>query len=491
MKKQIGFLLFSLLLAAQESAAISIHALYTASCQRQVGIIVSVNDRQVHLLTLSGHVVAVDRFEVIYHSTYPLDTIPVKEVLDSGRAPRYRISTYQGGALRHLVTGWAVDFSQDKVSLLSMSGSEIVIDRTSIWQIEPDQSVQRPTFERTNPTQTEFVHPYAFSSCPTGNPGATNKVFPQQLLSDPITIKRDFDRLAEGHKGLRRYVVAQVFYPVPEVYSNYTSLGIWLMSDSRYGASSNRKNNFTPLLVDEKSTGPFSFQSRFVTGSGPMLQSIHEETQTQAYYRFKADYFHMSLMMDPNLLLVGSKYPWQSNDLNGSDIRAVENTMVEIGFDFGAWAIEGYAGSAINVAAQHAGFFEKDTLNLGRVGLRYQAPRWMFNVMGGGASDGGFEMSLFRANFEWQPNTRWRGILTVIQRNLKYSGLGSLDLEDFVVESKSSTVAGYLFGRFRSRYWAGGLVSLERHSLSSGLASADGKDDKVFPKVGAMISLTF
>lgn len=482
--------LFSLVLTSQANA-ITVHALYTASCQRQIGIIVGVNDRQVQMLNLNGDVVSVDRFEVIYHATYPLDTIPVKEVSKVGRAPRFKIWTYQGGEMRHLVTGWPVDFSQDKVSFLSLSGSEVVIDRTSIWQIEMDRTDQQVTFERASQSQSEFVHPYAFASCPQSGGYKSNKLFPQQLLSDPITIKREFDRLADGHRGLNKYVVAQKFYPMPEVYSNQTSLGLWLMTKSRYGASSNRKNNFTPLLIDEHSNGPFGFQSEFKSGSGPILQSIHEETQTQVFYRFKADYFHMSMMADPNLVLVGSKYKWSVNDLDNVDIRAVESTFVEMGFDYGNWSLELYMAGAIAAGASYNGQFDRTSMNLGRVGLRYQGPRWLLTAQGGTTSPSAYHLNFARVNFEWQPNKRWRAQLSGIQRRLQYNGLEEATKDDFVIDSSSQTVAGYVYARFKSRYWAGGLLSVERVSLKSGLTAATDQVDKVYPKVGAMISLSF
>ena len=471
------------------SHAITVHALYTASCQRQIGIIVGVNDRQVQMLNLNGDVVTVDRFEVIYHATYPLDTVPVKEVSKVGRAPRFKIWTYQGGELRPLVTGWPVDFSQDKVSFLSLSGSEVVIDRTSIWKIEVDRSEQQVIFERTNPTQSEFVHPYAFASCPQAN--KANKLFPQQLLSDPITLKREFDRLADGHRGLNKYVVTQKFYPIPEVYSNQTSLGLWLMTKSRYGASNNRKNNFTPLLVDEHSSGPFSFQSEFKSGSGPILQSIHEETQTQIFYRFKADYFHMSMMADPNLVLVGSKYKWSINDLDNVDIRAVESTFLEMGFDYGPWALEFYMAGAIAAGASYQGQFDRTSMNLGRIGLRYQGPRWTLSALGGSSSPSAYSLKFARVNFDWQPNKKWRAQFSAIQRNLTYDGYEDSTKADFVVDSSSQSFASYIYARFRTRYWAGGLLSVERVNLKSGLTAATDQSDKLYPKVGAMISLSF
>ncbi|NJM09463.1 MAG: hypothetical protein HC883_00750 [Bdellovibrionaceae bacterium] len=66
--------------------------------------------------------------------------------------------------------------------------------------------------------------------------------------------------------------------------------------------------------------------------------SIHEEAQVQSYYRMKADYFHFSGMVDPNLLLVGSRDKWSAADLKSEDVRANDSAFMEFGFDFGRWA---------------------------------------------------------------------------------------------------------------------------------------------------------
>ena len=261
------------------------------------------------------------RYEVIYYATFLIDTVPVAEVRDPGAVPMLEIKTLEGNELVKLVRGWPVDFSKDKIAVLNEHGTEVLIDRNKIWRLEFDQSLAPFRFRNPTITRYAFAHPYAFASCPLDVEGATAggakrggvfTVYPQQLLNDPVSIKRELDRFAEGHQQIKQYEIDQDFYARPEIYENETQLGMWLAVSSRYGASHDRANNFTPYLVNDFSAGPFGFQSELKTGAGPLLQTIHEEPQTQMYYRLKADYFHFTGMVDPNLLLVGQKYKWSA-----------------------------------------------------------------------------------------------------------------------------------------------------------------------------------
>ncbi|MGZ3721596.1 MAG: hypothetical protein ACXVA9_01615 [Bdellovibrionales bacterium] len=474
--------------------AINVHALYTASCQREIGIILSVSPRQISLLNLDGNIVKVERYDVIYYATFPLDVVPITEVKNPEDVPLVEIKTFENGDLARLVRGWPVDFSQDKIAFLDLRGSEVVIDRTSIWQVDHDSDAKEVKFTARPGSRYEFVHPYAFSSCttPAVKGSTTVKVFPQQLLSDPVSIKREFDRLAAGHAQVRKYESAEQFYAIPALYSNETSLGMWLETGDRYGSSNNRKSNFTPLLTNEFSSGPFGFQSIFRSGSGPLLQSFHEEAQTQVYYRLKADYFHFSAMVDPNLLLVGSKYKWAAPDMSAHDIRANESALMEFGFDYEKFALELYLGGAASLGAREGDLFKQNNVGVPRVGLRYQNHSWLLNLMGGAGSRDGFTLSFIRANVEWLPNDGHRFVVSAIQRMTKYSGPDE-NINDliFSTQSNSNTLAGYAYWKFKTRYWFGLMASIESLTLKYGAPDMINSEKHTYPKGGAMISLSF
>lgn len=490
--------LLGVVLFAPLAQAIHLHALYTASCQREVGIILDVGPRRLQLLNLEGQIVDVERFEVIYYASFSVDVVPILKVNNPGKVPLVEVKTFQGGELQRLVRGWPVDFNKDKISFLNLRGSEIVIDRTSIWSIDYQNEPDNLRFQNASASNSEFVHPYAFSSCPvsaSAKGGHNIKVYPQTLLSDPVAIKREFDRLAQGHVEIRRYVSDQQFYPVPEVYKNATTLGLWLSTGSRYGSSKTRDNNFTPFLVNEFSGGPFGFQSIFTSGSGPLPQSIHEETQTQVYYRMKADYFHFSGMVDPGLLLVGDKYKWAANDLGPVDMRAVESAYVEFGFDYGKMALEFFLGGAIEQSARYGDLFARQNLGLPRVGLSYQGYTWKADVMGGSANSNGQAIHLLRANFEWEPSRNQRFLFSVIDRKLDFSGEDQVGpshpVLTFQASNDSKTVAAYGYWRFKARYWAGLFLGYEHAILRASQGANSDQKTLDAPKAGALISLSF
>lgn len=480
-----------------DSGAINIHALYTASCKREIGIILDVGERQIMILTFSGKIVPVERYEVIYHATYPLDIVPVNRVENPEAVPLVEIQTLQGDSLVTLVKGWPVDFSQDKVAFLSLKGSELVVDRSRIWKISSQRELKDVEFQSRPTARYEFAHPPVFSDCPLSTPRNAREhvvqVVPQQVLSDTIAIKREMDRLRDGHRLMSKYERDQQFYPQPEVYANQTSLGIWLMSEARYGASSNRKNNFTPFLVNQHSSGPFGFQSEFRSGSGPIPSSIHEETQTQVYYRFKADYFHFSALVDPNLLLVGSKYKWQPQDLWNKDARAVESASIEMGFDYGRLSLEFFSGASTDVAVRLGDRFDQSNLGVGKLGLRLYGLKWYLQLISGGSSSyEAYAFHVHRLNFNYRPSANWEFLWSGIHRDLKYDGIHvSGNYDDFVFESTSLTAAAYIQYRWRGRYWLGAMGAVEKLDHSFGLTSASTSESAVLPKVGAMISLSF
>jgi len=474
---------------APAAQAINLHALYTASCTRQIGIILNVTPRKIFLLNLEGEIVPIERFEVISYATYPLDVVPMTKVSNPQVVPLVRIMTFQKGELVELIRGWPVDFSSDKIAFLSLKGSERLIERRSIWRVEFESELKNVQFESQVQSAYDFVHPYAFSSCQSEAKGKAIKVFPQQLLSDPVAIKREMDRLIVGHSEVKDYESDQQFYPVPEVYGNETTLGLWLTEPSRYGASKNRQNNFTPFLVTEYSGGPFGFQREFRTGAGPILMGLHEEPQTQIFYRMKADYFHLSAFADPGLLLVGSKYKWFAADMNDTDIRVNDVTLLEFGFDYGAFALELHFGGSANMGARSGGFFNRSSLGTSKFGMRYQAKIWTLNVFGGTGSGDDAKLSIFRVNFEVMARKFRKFAFSFIQRTAKYDGEDQITNAPFAVEGNSQTFAAYGYWRVKSRYWTGAMLALENLDVTDN--GRTGGYKATIPKFGALVSLSF
>ena len=501
-------------LGARPAGALSINAVYRTACSRELGVILRVEKREIHLLRLDGTVVRIPRHEIVSLLYYPLSQFPLAHVPTPPGFPALEVRTRFGGEVVDLLTGWPIDYSENQVSFLLKSGKELVVDRDSIWSLAYDEAAEAPPARPSAPDPVTFVHPQTSGFCADKEPVAAGArpIFAQQILNDQIVIRRELDRLLEGHQQIVEYEQDQKFYPAPFLYRNRTMLGLWVSAFSRYGASSTRSNNFTPLLVDELALGPFRYQHLFLSGAAPNDIFLHHEAQSQIFYRFKAAYFHTSVFFDPNLLLVGTRYTWREPDLEDEslDDRLNESLAIELGFDWGPLAIELTPAVLGRAAVKFGDFFDTDEeLNLWRVGARLTFPSWHAQVFAGaterdastevlveemdgleyyGFMDTRWSYQYARLNVGFRPWDDLDLVLSVIGRSLSYDAFnGPEGIEPVAYDSTSlstSAQASYAIGH---RFSVGGHVIAEVQAREAG----DEQGTRVLPRFGLFSGFWF
>jgi hypothetical protein len=419
-------LVVSLMSIARPAFALNVLGVYRAACDRVLGVVVRVERRNVHLLDLSGTPVTIPRHEIVSLSYYPVPNLPITGISLGAAFPVYRVKALQGKHIVDLVEGWPVDYSEEKISFLERDGKDLVINRDSIWSLEIVPGAGQPAASQASVDPFDYAHPQASGFCEGGHAAeGRRQVFPQQFLNDEVVIKRELDRLQEGYEKVEKYSHDQLFYALPEVYRNETSLGLWLSIGSRHGAN-DRRNNLTPLLTDELSLGPFGYQHVLMTGSAPNRLLIHEEPQTQVFYAFKAAYFHASIFFDPNLMLVGSKYMWRYSDFKDSDAndRWVESFLIELGFDLGNFSLQIVPVSVGSIGMGGKVGYRKVDQDLWRVGPRFVHRRFQADVTVGTTEGEGDRLTYARANVDvlilGRTVVGWSGIYRSISGQKNY-----------------------------------------------------------------------
>ena len=363
-----------LLLFSSRLLAIQYSAVYTSACEREIGIILKVDDSKIFLLDLNGEIKQMRRFDIIYMAYYPVGQLNIPKIEVSEHINTTVIKTLYKNRVTFLLEGWMINFSDNKMSFLTTEGTETVIDKNVIWDIsfkKHDRSI--PFKNKDDEIPIRFVHPYPFAGCENEEKVGLRQIFPQHLLEDPLLIKAELDRLHQGFEALEVNVREKVFYPEPQVFTNISTLSIWGSLNLRYGRSTTRNSSFVPAIRSELSEGLYKYQRVVVTGTAPMPYSVHEEPQTQFYYAMKSGYFHFSLMYDLSRLLVGdSRYKWQANDILEADNRQNEISHLGAGFDYGNFAID-YTSASINYGVRHdEDHFHSDSMNLNRGSIYYR-----------------------------------------------------------------------------------------------------------------------
>lgn len=490
-------LLVCLLLCGKSALALDLKGLYTSACTREIGVILNVDPINIYFLNIQGNLVSIPRYDVVGLASYPINHIPISKVKlsDSTRISidSYIVRTNYQNEIIPIIEGWPVGFSKDKIAFLDKDGREVIIQRRNIWEIEAIPTEEESTFANEVVFKYDFIHPVSMSKCPRTLEGSTSElakkleVIPQEFVSDPVTIKRGLDKFLDEHKRIKMYVRSQKFYPIPEVYSLDVSLGFWATIASRYGASTNRTNNGAPILVEEFSTGPFGYQHIILTGAAPNNMLIHEEPQTQLFYRFKADYFHAAILLDPNSILVGRKYEWQANDMGNGDLRIVEQFFLEAGLDFGHFSIS-YVPLAnvvfglrpAKTSKLNEGFYSGFE-PLSKYGLAYNSHLFELDVVYGNdiykpgeVLSIDYKLKLYRLNAEYIGWKKYRIGTSFIHKESHY--------DTFTADS--TTAAVYLDYEINYKYRVKGFASYERYASSD---SVEGN----YLKSGLAMSLVF
>ncbi|HJX53348.1 MAG TPA: hypothetical protein VJ801_11325 [Polyangia bacterium] len=465
-----------LVLAARPAFALNVLGVYRAACDRVMGVVVRVERRDVHLLTLSGELATIPRHEIVSLTYYPVPSLPVSNITLGASFPMFRVKALQGKQIVDLVEGWPIDYSEEKISFLQRDGKDLVINRDSIWSLEIVPSAAQQTVAAPAAGAFDYAHPQASGFCESAHSAeGRRQVFPQQFLNDEVVIKRELDRLQEGYEKVEKYSHDQLFYPVPEVYRNETSLGLWLSLGSRHGAN-DRRNNLTPLLTDELSFGPFGYQHVIMTGSAPNRLLIHEEPQTQIYYAFKAAYFHASVLFDPNLVLVGGKYAWRYSDFSNYDAndRWVESFLIELGFDIGNLSLQIVPVSVASVGMGGKVGYRKVDQNLWRIGPRFVHRRFQTDITVGTTPGEGDRFTYARANVDVPLSRRttvgWSGIYRAVSGQENYDWF-TTQYEGVARAYHSST----LVNAFRVRALLGRRAAVEANlSIERASGALDG-----------------
>lgn len=460
--------------------AATIYGVHLAACERHLGVITHIDDQRVTMITRDGEFMRIPRYEINFLAYYNVPTIDMEKSV-SAEQPALRVSIRSGNDVVPLAQGWPTDFFGDRFSMLTVKGDEILIDENGIWGLEAVPDARLDALNRGRDKAFRYMWPQPYRACAerTRFTTAGPEVYPSQSLAEAVVIKRELDRLQEGYRRLEKMGREKRFYGIPQYHRNRSWLGLWNTFGARYGGSVSRTNNLLPFLVSEHSDGPYSYQHRFVTGVAPIERGLHEEPQSQFTYDFKASYFHGVAMMDPNLLLVGTRYNWQTDDFSKPDMRYNDTGHFELGADFSNWAFT-IGGMPFSYGLYDGTQIFQGRSSLTTLALSYTDPVFRFDAVSGGGTDSStiqqLSASFFRLNLRLTHRPLWIYDFSYLSTRFDWT-FGYVGL------TESSTLVARAQHEWRRRVLLGAQASWERTNSFGEIRS--------YPKLSLSASLYF
>jgi hypothetical protein len=189
-------------------------------------------------------------------------------------------------------------------------------------------------------------------------------------------------------------------------------------------------------------------------------------------------------MFDPNLMLVGQNYDWTDADFKTPDIRVVDKTIFEFGFDYSAVSLHFFMNNQVHTGFFDGGTFDKQDFALPRLGVTYRGLFYSVFITGGSTElterSTDFKISLFRAHIEINAFKNFSTKVGYLSRTTEASRAKNIrqDSGDIYIEGNHN---------WNRRYFLGGLVSNENLKNTT----ASGSVQSTFFKTAVFIGFIF
>ncbi len=186
-----GALFLAFVLLPESVYAIQLSGIYSSACEREIGIILHVDDTKVKVLNMDGEISDIRRFDIIYIAYYPMGKVSIPKVEPADDIWIADIKTLYKNQPVDLVKGWMTNYADNKISFLTTDGVETVIDTNDVWDISLIKQEDTIAFDGEGLAGLYyFAHPYPFAYCEEdAECEQTPKVSPHHLLGNPLLIK--------------------------------------------------------------------------------------------------------------------------------------------------------------------------------------------------------------------------------------------------------------------------------------------------------------
>ncbi|MGE3681188.1 MAG: hypothetical protein AB7G93_05620 [Bdellovibrionales bacterium] len=259
-------LLVCALLEHLPAHALEVQGFLTSDCQRQVGVIIHVDDNHVEFLDLEGRHRQIARNQVNALYVYNVIDNPIPSFhVDPAAALRLR-AVYLDDGREPLALAFAVRFIENLVIFYSLEGRTHVHEMGDIFKLRPAPPSSQGVRKANSHKRASFEFPDVSIRCPAVRMAVpSGMVKPTRVLSDKIGISDFFQSFQQGYENLESFQERTYLYARPFLFERKARLGLVV------SAERDESTLELPLYFQWATGEPYRFQSFTVIG-----QKSHE-----------------------------------------------------------------------------------------------------------------------------------------------------------------------------------------------------------------------
>ncbi len=318
------------------SKAADLYTLIDDNCRNYSGLILSVQEDSLQLLSQEGVLVGLNKSKIKAVLIYKSLQNPIHNVKITSEIESTLKNIYLSDKNQSLLIGWPVGFIENLVIIFDIEGKTHLIDLNQIIKfreahLDPSRSL----------LQNKSIDLLAIGDLPiecTIPSDSRKGALPSQVLVDLIRVQEFFSSMENSFEQIKSFEERTYFYARPYLFEKHSRMGFINIQGDDQGFQ-----NF-PIYYQSSSGEPYRFQNFWKMGGGFFLESPSVSNPFSYYTEAKSHLFHGVFLGNLGALPAGSSY---YNNLSGiliPDLKekvivsASYNYMAMMGLDYGAWS---------------------------------------------------------------------------------------------------------------------------------------------------------
>ena len=214
------------LMGGADLYALELYSIVHAGCSRATGLIIDVDEEQIHLLTLKGELLVLEKEGVEHILVFNTLDNPIPQLEMSGPLRDYVREVAVQGDVENDFIGWPIRFMEDLIVFYDTEGKIHLVDVDLIQGFSTPETMGMAPIELKQHKSYRFGFGNNLPECRVATRGEGELIQPTRMISDPISISKFIRVYRDGFTQLDRFQKRTSFYARPYLYQEETTVGL-------------------------------------------------------------------------------------------------------------------------------------------------------------------------------------------------------------------------------------------------------------------------
>lgn len=330
-------ILLFILITSFDLKSADLYTLVSENCQTYSGLILSIQDEIILILTQNGDVLRLEKSKINSVLIYKSLQNPVRNIKLNDDLKLTLKDVYLSDQNQSVIKGWPIGFIENLVIIFDIEGKTHLIDLNQILKFR-SSNINEDTSFLQNKTVDQLILGELPIQCEL-TADTKKGILPSQVLVDLIRVQEFFSSLENGFEQIKSFEERTYFYAKPFLFEKHARMGFINLQNTNQDFQ-----NF-PIYYQSSSGEPYRFQNFWKMGGGIFSESPSISNPFSYYTEAKSHLFHGVFLGNLISLPAGTPYYSTLSEVLMSNleekilVNTSYNYLALMGLDYEAWSI--------------------------------------------------------------------------------------------------------------------------------------------------------